>query len=148
MNTFSHYAQRLFYAQLVFTSTASKDMGTTILSVGNKCITICRKCVYVGQHDMFWMFWNIVKIADLGGQRFPTLCTGTTSRKPFIMVTVNTKDATRKRCFKFFSKLPCQAEEKSNDKKLYCKPCFSQHYSLEKKELSIAKLIQNINMLF
>lgn len=29
-----------------------------------------------------------------------------------------------------------------------CKPCFNQLYSLEKKELSNAKLIQNIDMFF
>lgn len=105
--------QTLLYAQLNFTSTDSKDIETNILPVGKRCSTIGWNCVYVGQYNMFWKFWNVIKIADLGGQGFPTLCTGTTSGEPFIMVTANAKDATRKCCFKFFSKFPCQPQKKT-----------------------------------
>lgn len=106
--------QILLYAQLNFTCTASKDIGTSILPVGDRCSTICWQCVDVGQYNMFWKFWNVIKIADLGGQGFPTLCTGMTSGEPFIMVTANAKDATRKCCFKFFSKFSCQPQKKTH----------------------------------
>lgn len=107
-----HCAQvQMLFAQLNFTSTASEETWPSIQQ-GNRCSTIYWKCVYGGQYNVFWKFWNIVKIADLGGQGFPTLCTGMTSGEPFIVVTANAKDATRKCCFKFFSKFPCQPQKR------------------------------------
>lgn len=138
---------QILYAQLNFTSTASKDTGTSILPVGNRCSTICWNCVYVGQYNVFWKFRNVIKIADLGSQGFPTFCTGMTSGEPFIVVTVNAKDATRKCCFKFFSEFPCQPQKKINEKIVH-KPCFIILYRLEKKQLSKAKLTQTPQMFF
>lgn len=91
--------------------------GTSILSVVNRSSTICWECAHVGQHNMFWKFWNIIKIADLGGQGFPTFSACMASGESFILVMVNAKPATRKSCFKFFSKFSCQS--KKNAQKHY-----------------------------